>query len=323
MRKLGYARVSTEEQNLDMQLDALNRLGCDRIYTEKVSGKKTDNRPQLAKMLSDAKEGDMIVVFKIDRLSRSLRDLVTIIEDLEKRGLNFKSINESIDTSTPMGKAMYQMIGIFAELERANIALRTRAGLKSGRGQGRFGGAPKGIRDLGRAALIKELIKDETLSVAEICRRVKVTKPTFYKYLNSTLDGRNPPIDLGNYAYTKRPYHKKEILTFALKTYFEAVADGGHRKFFSEPSFVVWQDALEGLTQVDWIEHRAVLEKVVEYLERPYKAIPKTDVKLNNAMAEFDQEFFKLKSHKDKIITLTTWEKNQKRGPKGIFKKED
>jgi DNA invertase Pin-like site-specific DNA recombinase len=125
--KIGYCRVSTNDQNPALQLVALKRAGCKRIFTDKVSG-ATTKRGELTKCLTSLKAGDVLIVWKLDRLGRSLRDLISMLDDLKGRGVAFRSLTESIDTSTPTGRAMWQMIGILAELERSLISERTKAG---------------------------------------------------------------------------------------------------------------------------------------------------------------------------------------------------
>ena len=125
--KLGYCRVSTEEQNPDLQLAALKRAGCKRIFTDKASGANT-KRPELTKCLKAINEGDVLIVWKLDRLGRSLRDLIALLDELKGREIAFRSLTESIDTTTPTGRAMWQMIGILAELEKSLIQERTKAG---------------------------------------------------------------------------------------------------------------------------------------------------------------------------------------------------
>jgi DNA invertase Pin-like site-specific DNA recombinase len=125
--KIGYCRVSTGEQNPDLQLDALKRAGCKRIFTDRATGKNT-KRPELVKCLKALNAGDMLIVWKLDRLCRSLRDLITLLDDLQGRGVAFRSLTELIDTATPAGRVMWQMIGIFGEFERSLISERTKAG---------------------------------------------------------------------------------------------------------------------------------------------------------------------------------------------------
>jgi DNA invertase Pin-like site-specific DNA recombinase len=125
--KIGYCRVSTEEQNPDLQLTALNQAGCKRIFTDKASGANT-KRPELIKCLNALNAGDVLTVWKLDRLGRSLRDLIALLDNLKERGVAFRSVTEAIDTTTPTGRAMWQMIGILAELEKSLIQERTKAG---------------------------------------------------------------------------------------------------------------------------------------------------------------------------------------------------
>jgi len=125
--KYGYARVSTDDQNPDLQLTALKAAGCDKIFTDKATGAHV-KRPELTQCLKELKEGDTLTVWKLDRLGRSLRDLITMLDDLKARVVAFQSLTEAIDTTTPTGRAMWQMVGILAELERSLIQERTKAG---------------------------------------------------------------------------------------------------------------------------------------------------------------------------------------------------
>ncbi len=138
---LGYARVSTTEQETAAQVAALKAAGCERIYREKASGGRWD-RPELHRLLDQLRRGDVLVVWKLDRLSRSLRDVLTIMERLAEAKAGFRSLTEAIDTTTPAGRMMMQMVGAFAEFERAMLRERTRAGLEAARREGRIGGRP-------------------------------------------------------------------------------------------------------------------------------------------------------------------------------------
>ncbi len=138
--KYGYARVSTEDQNPALQLSALNRAGCKTVFKDDGLSGATINRPALLRCLKQLKPGDTLTVWKLDRLCRSVRDLITILDDLKQRGVKFRSLTETIDTETPTGRAMWQMIGILAELERSLISERTRAGIKAAKARGvKFG----------------------------------------------------------------------------------------------------------------------------------------------------------------------------------------
>src|SRR5271163_4092497 len=142
--KYGYARVSTDDQNPALQLAALKKAGCKTIFKDAGLSGATTKRPALLRCLKKLKHGDTLTVWKLDRLGRSLRDLITMLDDLKKRGVKFRSLTEAIDTETPTGRAMWQMIGVLAELERSLITERTRAGVKAARRRGvKFGRKPK------------------------------------------------------------------------------------------------------------------------------------------------------------------------------------
>jgi DNA invertase Pin-like site-specific DNA recombinase len=142
--KYGYARVSTDDQKADMQRTALKKAGCTKIFTDDGLSGATTNRPALRRCLKALKRGDTLIVWKLDRLGRSLRDLITILDDLKQRGVKFCSLTEAIDTDTPTGRAMWQMIGVLAELERSLISERTRAGAAAAKARGvKFGRKPK------------------------------------------------------------------------------------------------------------------------------------------------------------------------------------
>ena len=182
--KIGYARVSTKDQNLDLQKDALKKAGCRKIYSEQVSGAKTD-RTELNEMIKHIREGDIIIVWKLDRLGRSLRDLVDLISKFQKLGVGFKSLQDNIDTTTPTGKLTFHLFAALAEFERDIISERTKAGLKSARARGRKGGRPKGLskQAQNKARLAESLYKEEELSIKEICDYLSISKPTLYRYL--------------------------------------------------------------------------------------------------------------------------------------------
>jgi DNA invertase Pin-like site-specific DNA recombinase len=143
--KYGYARVSTDDQNPALQIAALKKAKCAHIFQDKLTG-ATTNRPALTKCLKTLRPGDTLIVWKLDRLGRSLRDLITMLDDLRDRGIAFHSLTEAIDTGTPTGRAMWQMIGILAELERSLIVERTRAGMKAARARGIRPGPKKKLR---------------------------------------------------------------------------------------------------------------------------------------------------------------------------------
>lgn len=152
--KYGYARVSTDDQNADMQRTALKKAGCKKLFTDNGISGATTKRPALLRCLKTLKHGDSLTVWKLDRLGRSLRDLITMLDDLKQRGVKFRSLTEAIDTDTPTGRAMWQMIGVLAELERSLISERTRAGAAAAKARGvKFGRKPKLTRQQVNQAL--------------------------------------------------------------------------------------------------------------------------------------------------------------------------
>lgn len=181
---IGYARVSTDDQNLDLQKDALKNAGCDKIYEDQISGAKAD-RPGLTTVLEYAREGDVIVIWRLDRLSRSLKDLIEMVTLLDSKGIGLKSIHESIDTSSSTGKLVFHIFGALAEFERNLIRERTQAGLQAARARGRKGGRPK-VLDSNKRALAVKLYDDKKHTVKEICTMMGVSKPTLYKYIESS-----------------------------------------------------------------------------------------------------------------------------------------
>ena len=185
MIKLGYARVSTFEQNLDMQIDALQKEGCKQIFTDKVSGVKA-NKPNFERLLEYARTGDTIVVWKLDRLGRSTVRLIELMEELKKKGIHLKSLNESIDTTSATGTLFFQFMCILAEHERNIIRERTTAGLKSARARGRTGGRPKGLSLHYQliAPEVKEMYEKGNRTTEEIRKIFKIkSQPTLYKIL--------------------------------------------------------------------------------------------------------------------------------------------
>ena len=181
MAKVGYARVSTQEQSFDMQVDALEKAGCERIFAEKVSGTK-DDRQELKKCLEYLRKGDVLVVYKLDRLGRSTKKLLEITDELEKRGIEFISINDKMDTTTAIGKAMFRMLAVLSEMERDLIAERTKAGLEAARARGRKGGRPKMDASVINKAI--KLYEAKTHTVKEITEITGVSKAKLYQALN-------------------------------------------------------------------------------------------------------------------------------------------
>jgi len=189
MQRVGYARVSTAEQSLDLQLDALEKSGCDRIFQDVMSGGK-DVRPGLTDCLSYLREGDTLVVYKLDRLGRSIRHLVTTVDDLSRRGVKFESLQERIDDS-PTGRLLLGMFSTIAEFERNLIRERTIAGLASARARGRRGGRPKALTKA-KIEIGKTLAQNRSLSVADICEQLKISKATYYRHINPKATPADP-----------------------------------------------------------------------------------------------------------------------------------
>lgn len=180
----GYARVSTEDQNLSMQLDALAKAGCEKIYQEKISSTQA-HRPGLEEMMSYLRNGDILVVWKLDRLGRSLKELIQLISQLADKGVEFKSLNESIDTTTPVGKLTFHIFCALAEFEREIIRQRTVEGLKSARARKKILGRPKGLTKSAqqKAYTASALYREGTLTTTEICEQLNISVPTLYNYL--------------------------------------------------------------------------------------------------------------------------------------------
>ena len=176
----GYARVSTEAQNLDRQLDALKNYGVDIIYNEKITGTKK-NRPELTKLLDRITEGDTVVVESLSRLGRSTKDLIELTEIFQSKGVNLVSLKESIDTNSPTGKLLFTLMSAIAQFERDVIADRTREGLKSARARGRTGGRPRADPEQVKKAV--KLYKTEQYSVKEIEELTGIKKSTLYRNL--------------------------------------------------------------------------------------------------------------------------------------------
>ncbi len=179
--QIGYARVSTLDQNPNLQTDALTAAGCEKVFIDKISG-ATSDRPELNKLKEHLRSGDSLVVWRLDRLGRSLKDLIDWINYLDAQGVALKSLQESIDTGTSTGKLIFHIFGALAEFERNLIKERTMAGITAARARGRVGGRPKKLND-SKQKLAKEMYESKKYSITEICEVLKVSKPTLYKYL--------------------------------------------------------------------------------------------------------------------------------------------
>lgn len=180
---IGYARVSTQDQNLDLQLTALADFGCVKVFQEKVSGKNTE-RPELKKLLAQLRAGDSVVVWKLDRLGRSIQDLIYLVELFKSNDVNFVSITDSIDTSTAMGRFTFNIFASLAQFEREIIRERTNAGLSAARARGRKGGRPSGLskKKIKDAEQIKILF-DAGRNIEDIKKTFKVSQATIYRYV--------------------------------------------------------------------------------------------------------------------------------------------
>ena len=178
---IGYARISTDDQNLALQHDALTAAGCEKIYEDKISGARAE-RPGLALALEVARAGDTLIVWRLDRLGRSLKDLIALAERLEQRKVGLTSLKEALDTTSSGGRLIFHMFGALAEFERDLIRERTQAGLSAARARGRLGGRPKLLTPEKRR-LVVQLYRAKEHSIAEICRLMGISKPTLYSYL--------------------------------------------------------------------------------------------------------------------------------------------
>ena len=178
MANVGYARVSTHEQNLDAQLDALNKR-CENVFTDKISS-RADERPGLQKCLDYLRSGDVLVVVKLDRLARSLKELIQMVETLSKRGIQINSLDDNIDTTTPQGKFFFHVFGAVAEFERDLIRQRTMAGLAAARARGRSGGRPRKM-NREKTETVSTLLKSG-IDPLIVAKQVGISKATLYRY---------------------------------------------------------------------------------------------------------------------------------------------
>lgn len=183
---IGYARVSTSDQNLDLQIDALKGANCEQVFTDVASGAKSE-RSRLEQAIKTCRKGDTLVVWKLDRLGRSLPHLVETVSLLIEQGIGFKSLQENIDTTTSGGKLIFHIFASLAEFERDIIRERTNAGLSAARARGRLGGRPKGAADENKQKAALALKNDPKYSVKEICEIVGISRNTYYKYTKTAL----------------------------------------------------------------------------------------------------------------------------------------
>ena len=183
--KYGYARESTQDQNLNLQLDALKKAGCTTIYKEKIS-ETSKERPELNKLLEKLKKGDSIVVWKLDRLGGSIRDLVKLINDFNSKGISFFSLQDNISTDSSHGRFLFHIFASLAEFDRELIRERTKVGLKSARARGKNGGRPRGLTEESykTAVAAYQLYQNKELSIADILKKVRISQGTLYKYVS-------------------------------------------------------------------------------------------------------------------------------------------
>lgn len=184
--KFGYARVSKNEQCLDVQIQKLKVAGCDEIFQEKISGAK-DDRPQLKALMDKLRKGDTLCVVRLDRLGRRMMKLVELINEFKDKGIEFVSLENNLDTSSHMGMLLFNICAAFSEMERELIRERVKAGLDSAKQQGRTGGRPKALTD-DKAATIRALRQSGKMSVKNICETMKVSRSVFYRCINQNLE---------------------------------------------------------------------------------------------------------------------------------------
>jgi DNA invertase Pin-like site-specific DNA recombinase len=184
--RVGYGRISTDGQSLEPQLDALKAAGCDRIFSDTLSGAKIE-RPGLTEVLEFLRPGDALVVWKLDRLGRSLKHLIEVMGDLDRQSITFISLTEQVDTSTSGGKLIFHVFGALAEFERDLIRERTRAGLAAARARGRRGGHPRSpaVDTSKKVAIAQALYDDQRNGIADICQTLGVSRATLYRYIRT------------------------------------------------------------------------------------------------------------------------------------------
>src|SRR5271169_3956813 len=189
---IGYARVSTVDQNLALQRDPLTEAGCGKIYTEQMSGAAAD-RPALHDALEFARSGDTLIVWKLDRLARSMKQLIETVENLRLRGIGFRSLTEALDTTTAQGRLVFHMFGALAEFERSLIRERTQAGLAAARRAGRTGGRPPKLTDDDIEAA-RALLANPDIAVTQIAHRLGVSPATLYRYIPAARTANTPGV---------------------------------------------------------------------------------------------------------------------------------
>ena len=194
--RIGYARVSTKEQSFNLQVDALEKAGCEKVYTEAASGARAE-RPVLDELLRNLRPGDVLVIWKLDRLGRSLKHLVELVGILMDKSVGLQSLSDPVDTTTPHGRLTFNLFASLAEFERDVIRERTQAGLTAARARGRKGGRPKGISPEAEATAMaaETLYREQKLTTQQIASRLHISKSTLYAYL------RHRGVAIGGYHH--------------------------------------------------------------------------------------------------------------------------
>jgi DNA invertase Pin-like site-specific DNA recombinase len=185
LMKIGYVRVSKQEQHEALQIDALKAAGCEKWFVDKMTGSKAE-RKGLDEALAYVRPGDTFVVWKLDRAGRSLTHLIELLKGLQERGIEFISLTEQIDTTTPGGKLIFHLMGALAEFERDLIRERTNAGLAAAKARGRVGGRPRKLKTNGKVALARRMFADQSHSIPEICVALGIARATLYRYVKET-----------------------------------------------------------------------------------------------------------------------------------------
>lgn len=223
----GYARVSTQDQNVHLQTDALKKAGCERIFTEKGSAAK--ERPVLSQLLETLEPGDSLIVWKLDRLGRSLKELITLVNQFSERNIVFTSLQDSINTNTAQGRLFFGIIASLAEFERELIRERTNAGLVAARARGRKGGRPPGLREADKktARIAYQLHQNKTIPIRDILSQLRISKSTLYKYIDFVKREQHPGIStLPPARHSNRPESHAlalKIVNPTLPTHEEAI----------------------------------------------------------------------------------------------------
>ena len=183
--KIGYVRVSKQEQHEALQIDALKEAGCEKWFVDKITGSKAE-RKGLDEALAYLRPGDTFVVWKLDRAGRSLPHLIELLKSLKERGIEFVSLTEQIDTTTPGGKLIFHLMGALAEFERDLIRERTNAGLAAARARGHVGGRPRKLKTNGKVVLARRMFADQSHCIPEICAALGISRATLYRYVKET-----------------------------------------------------------------------------------------------------------------------------------------